>query len=123
MKNIVTAILMSATLAACAVDAVDATTAFDEQGLDCGSDCDPANMATVLSALIGEGQHIGSAAGPAYCRVIHGYDDYGNQESWNECSNIYQGSGQQYLVDCADRQGPAICGTLACGEPNQPHCQ
>jgi len=115
-------ILMMCAMAACMVTSSE-DEHVSEQGLVCDPNCDPANMQTVLAALIGEGRHIGQPAGPAYCRVVHGYDDYGDPQASNECSNIYQGTGQQYLVDCADANGPVTCATLACGEPNQPHCQ
>jgi hypothetical protein len=110
------AFMVLCVMTACATDQTVAREGSDEQGVVCDPDCDPANMQTVLNALIGEGQHVGRPAGPAYCRVSHGYDDYGNYESWNECSNTYQGSDQQYLVDCADRLGTPICGTVACGD-------
>lgn len=115
-------IAMVCAMAACAVEPT-VQTSTTEQGVICDPNCDPANMQYVLAAYINAGQSVGTQVTNPYCRVVRGYGEAGDIEQWNECTGLYRnGSGQTYLVDCADRLGSAICGTLACGEAGQQYC-
>jgi hypothetical protein len=72
--------------------------------------------------MVGAGSAVGSPVGPPYCHVVHGHDDSGDIVYWNECTNHYQNQYLRYMIDCADREGAPICGTLECGSPIAPTC-
>lgn len=111
MKTMILILLIASS--ACVVQPRESTS---DQDAVCDPNCDPANVQYVLSAYIGEAQRIGSQMGPPYCRVVHGYNDYGDYESWNECSGpTADHSGGRWLTDCADRSGAPICSSLLCG--------
>lgn len=115
-------LILSLSAAACAVESAEpAKTSTNRQGLICDP-CDPGNFQALVSAMVGAGGSLGSPVGPVYCHVVHGYNDYGDLESWNECTNHYQSTSQRFLVDCADLSGEPVCASISCGSPIAPSC-